>query len=109
MPLKNLPTETARPLASLACCRPGQVQSVAFTQVDAPASLMLLAFSAGESVSEEVYAADTLYYAVEGAARVVVEGAPRELPEGAVLCVPAGVPHAVEAAGPLKLLQIAVA
>ena len=108
MPLKNLPTEVARPLAALACCRPGQVQSVAFTQVDAPASLVLLAFSAGESVSEEVYAVDTLYYAVEGAARVVVAGCALPLAAGEVLCVPAGVPHAVEAAGPLKLLQIAV-
>ena len=108
MGLKNVPTDESQPLASLVACRPGQVQSVAFTQVDAPISLVLLAFSAGESVSEEVYGADALYYAVEGAARIVVEGEPRALPEGAVLRVPAGVPHAVEAAGPLKLLQASV-
>ena len=108
MPLKNLPIEAACSLASLATCRPGQVQSVSFTPVDAPASFMLLAFSVGESVSEEVYAADVLYYAVEGAARIVVAGRVVPLAAGEVLCVPAGVPHAVEAVGPLKLLQASI-
>lgn len=108
MPLKNLPTDVARPLAALATCRPGQVQSVAFTQVDAPASLVLLAFAADESVSEEVYTADTLYLVVEGTARIVVEGRTVPLAAGEVLCVPAGTSHAVEALGPLKILQVSV-
>ena len=106
MGLKNVPMDAPQPLASLATCRPGQVQSVAFTPMDAPASLVLLAFSAGEGVSEETYGTDTLYYAAEGTGRIVVEGAVHALAVGEVLCVPAGVMHAVEASTDYKLLQL---
>lgn len=109
MPLRNLPTDTSRPLASLIDAAPGQVSSMALTR-DASADMTLLAFSPGESVSEEEYFCDVMYYVVEGTARVAFADRAVKVPEGAVLKVSAHEEHAVESAdgGAFKLLQIAV-
>ena len=106
MPLRNLPTRAPAPLASLIDLRPGQVSSRALSR-DAGLDLTILAFSAGESVSEEEYFGDTLYYLVEGRASVVLPDADVALEAGEVLCVPAHVPHAVDNVGEdFKLLQL---
>ena len=107
MPLRNLPTEKAAPLAGLIENRPGQVSSMAFSR-GSDASMTLLAFAAGESVSEEKYFGDTLYYLVEGMACVVLPDARVTLAAGEVLRVPAHVLHAVEGADDhgFKLLQL---
>lgn len=70
--------------------------------------LTLLAFAPGESVSEEEYFGDVLYYLVEGAACVVLPEGRIVLEAGQVLRVPAHVEHAVEDAGGegFKLLQL---
>ena len=107
MPLRNLPTEKAAPLAGLIDCGPGQVSSMALSR-SSSADMTLLAFAAGESVSEEEYFGDTLYYVVEGAACVVLPVARVRVDAGEVLEVPAHVEHAVEGAdgAAFKLLQI---
>ena len=106
MPLRNLPLDQAKPLASLIECRPGQVSSMALAH-DAGVDLTLLAFAAGESVSEEEYLGDTLYYLVEGSAAVSLPDHTVALAAGEVLCVPARTEHAVENVGvPFKLLQL---
>ena len=71
MPLRNLPTDVATSLAQMIDIRPGQVSSMALTR-NAGFDLTLLAFAPGESVSEEEYFGDVLYYLVEGAACVVL-------------------------------------
>ena len=108
MPLRNLPTDEPRALADLVRCRPGQVSSRLLTRADDAACLVLLAFSAGESVSEETYVADTLYHVLEGRARVDLPDREVALAAGEALLVPAGVPHAVAAPCDLKLLQVSV-
>ena len=107
MPLRNLPTDVAASLAQMIDIRPGQVSSMALTR-NAGFDLTLLAFASGESVSEEEYFGDVLYYLVEGAACVVLPESRIVLETGQVLRVPAHVEHAVEDAGGegFKLLQL---
>ena len=107
MPLRNLPKEKAAPLAGLIENRPGEVSSMAFSR-GSDASMTFLAFAAGESVSEEKYFGDTLYYVVEGAACVVLPDVRVRVGAGEVLKVDAYVEHAVEGAdgAAFKLLQI---
>ena len=68
MGLRNLPTDEARSVARLIENRPGQVSSMGLT-AGGSVDFMLMAFSAGESVSEEEYFGDTLYHVVEGGCR----------------------------------------
>lgn len=110
MGLRNIPTEAPAQLASLVTACPGMVASRSLTR-DADASMTLLVFSPGESVSEEVYPQDVMYYLVEGAATVVLRDRRVEMRAGDVLCVAAGEPSAVEGTDPaagFKLLQVAV-
>ena len=71
-------------------------------------NMTLLAFAADESVSEEKYFGDTLYYVVEGAACIVLPAERVRVGTGKVLKVDAQVEHAVGGAdgGAFKLLQI---
>ena len=109
MPFRNLPTEVASPLASLIDTHPGQVSSMALTRLGDPVAAALLAFAAGESVSEEVYPGDTLYLVAEGVVDVVFSDRRVPVAAGDVLMVPAGVEHAVEPQGAAKLLQVGLA
>ena len=107
MGLRNLPTDEARSVAGLIENRLGQVSSMGLA-TGGSVDFMLMAFSAGESVSEEEYFGDVLYYLVEGAACVVLPESRIVLEAGQVLRVPAHVEHAVEDAGGegFKLLQL---
>ncbi len=109
MGLRNLPTDEACPVASLIQNRPGQVSSMGLT-TGGSVDFMLMAFSAGESVSEEEYFGDTLYHVVEGAADVVLLDRRVAVAAGEVFMVPAHVPHAVEGreGGAFKLLQLTI-
>lgn len=109
MELRNLPTEAAAPLAGLIENHPGHVTSMSLSR-GAGAGITLLAFAAGESVSEEEYFGDTLYYLIEGRAVVVLPEGRVPLAAGEVLRVPAHVLHALEGAGDgaFKVLQITV-
>lgn len=107
MPLRNLPVDKAAPLAQLLSIKPGQVSSMGLAK-DTPLDMTLLAFAAKESVSEEEYFGDTLYYVLEGAAVVVFPEDKKVVRTGEVLMVPAHTEHAVEGleGGAFKLLQI---
>ena len=109
MPLRNLPTDAATSLAQMIDIRPGQVSSMALASSGA-VDFMLMAFSAGESVSEEEYFGDTLYHVVEGAADVVLPDRRVAVAAGEVFMVPARIPHAVEGheGAAFKLLQLTI-
>lgn len=109
MPFRNLPTDDAVSLAALIETRPGQVSSMSLTRLGDPVAATLLAFAEGESVSEETYPGDTLYYLVEGETDIVFSDRRAPMVAGDVLRVPAGVEHAVEPACAIKLLQISFA
>ena len=106
MPFRNLPTDSASSLSSLIEARPGQVSSMSLTRLGDPIGATLLAFAEGESVSEEVYPGDTLYYLVEGETEIKLPDHRVKMLAGDALRVPAGVEHAVEPMGAIKLLQI---
>lgn len=106
MPFKNLPTEEAKPLSDLIEARQGQVSSMSLTKIGDPVAGTLLAFSEGESVSEERYPGDTLYYLVEGETDITFADKQTAMQTGDVLMVPAQVEHAVEPKTEIKLLQI---
>lgn len=106
MSLRNLPTDEAQQLAALITARPGQVSSMGLTPVDSEASIMLFSYTEGESISEERYSKDVLYFAVEGSFDVVFADKAITLNEGDVLKVGADVEHAIEPTGLCKVLQI---
>ena len=70
--------------------------------------MTVLAFDDGESVSEEEYFGDMLYYAIEGSCDIVLPNRRVALAAGEVLMVPAHVLHAVEGRSAFKLLQVCV-
>ncbi len=108
--LRNLPTDKAVELADLVQYHPAQVSSKSFTTFGST-SLTLFAFAAGESVSEEEYAGDTLYLCLDGTAVITLPGKAVELATGEAIGVPRGVQHAIQGASPsagFKLLQLTV-
>ncbi len=106
MPFRNLPCDAAAPLAELICARPGQVSSMSLTRIGDALAATLLAFAEGESVSEETYPGDTLYYLVEGTCEIKLPDCDAPMRAGDVLMVPAGVEHAVEPNSSIKILQL---
>ena len=107
MPFRNLPIENAELLSSLVEIHPQHVSSMGLTK-DAGFDMTLLAFADGESVSEEEYFGDTLYYLVEGNAVIVFADKRVPVQTGEVLMVPAHVSHAIEGLEDcaFKVLQI---
>lgn len=103
--LRNLPTDSPQSLAQLLPCKAGQVISMSIFQNDT-VQMTLLSFGAGESVSEELYFGDTLYYVLEGSLLLHVNQQEHTLQTGQVLAVPAGQLHALIACEAFKILQI---
>ena len=69
--LRNLPTQQPQQLTQLIQIQPGRVVSMAMSRQE-HCQMTLLAFGDGESISEECYFGDTLYYILEGALYVSV-------------------------------------
>ena len=105
--LRNLPTENPEALAGLIQIQTGRVVSMALSKSD-HCLMTLLAFGDGESVSEEQYFGDTVYYVIEGIMPLSIEGRKLHIAAGECYSVPAGVLHAIGGEEPFKLLQITV-
>ena len=103
--LRNLPVQQPAALSELISIQPGRVVSMALSRSE-HCQMTLLAFGDGESISEECYFGDTLYYILEGALYVSVGEDSRCLQTGDCLAVPAHTPHAVVAPDGCKLLQL---
>ena len=104
--LRNLPTQGPEQLAGLIGIQSGRVVSMSMSRQDR-CQMTLLAFGGGESVSEECYFGDTLYYVLEGELYLVLGSASHRLCPGDCMAVPARTPHAVAVpGGGCKLLQI---
>ena len=103
--LKNIPTDTAKGLAEMIDIRPGRVVSMALSQNE-DCQIMLMSFADGESVSQEQYFGDTLYYVLEGEMPLIVGEKEQVLKQGDYIAVPAGTLHAVGGTKPFKLMQI---
>ena len=78
MGLRNIPTDAPVQFASLVAARKGTVASRSLTR-GGDGSMTLLAFAAGESVSEEIYPQDVMYSLVEGSAIITLPVLPHGL------------------------------
>ena len=103
--LRNLPTGEPEQLAGLITVQPGRVVSMAMSRSQ-HCQMTLLAFGDGESVSEECYFGDTLYYVLEGEMPLQMGDRVYPLRAGDCMAVPAHTLHAVGGSLPFKLLQI---
>lgn len=103
--LKNLPSDQVAALAQMVTIQPGRVVSMALSRNE-HCQMTLLAFADGESVSEECYFGDTLYYVLEGEMPLQMGDRVYPLRAGDCMAVPAHTLHAVGGSLPFKLLQI---
>ena len=105
--LRNLPTQQPQQLTQLIQIQPSRVVSMAMSRQE-HCQMTLLAFGDGESISEERYFGDTVYYVLEGDMPLRLEGHEVCLGAGDCLAVPAQTTHAIGGSGPFKLLQITI-
>lgn len=105
--LRNLPLDHAENLAGMIQIRPHQVVSMGLAKSD-HVQMTLFAFAKDESVSEEAYFGDTLYYNLDGIIWIDMESKSVKLMPGDILRVPGGVLHAVRGEDDFKMLQITV-
>ena len=103
--LKNLPLNHIENLSKMIDIQPGRVVSMALSKNE-HCQMTLLAFADGESVSQEQYFGDTMYYVLEGEMPLTINDKKYLLHSGDCMAVPAGVLHAVGGTTPFKLLQI---
>lgn len=103
--LRNLPLDQALNLADMIEIQPGRVVSMALSK-NVHCQMTLLAFADGESVSEEQYFGDTLYYILEGEMPLTIGTKRQILHAGECIAVPSGILHAVGGTTPFKILQI---
>lgn len=102
---RNLPVDHVVNFAQMIRIQPGRVVSMALSREE-HCQITLLAFAAGESVSEEQYFGDTLYYVLEGEMPLTIQDREYVLRTGECMAVPAHVLHAVGGTTSFKLLQI---
>ena len=105
--LRNLPVQQPAALRELISIQPGRVVSMALSRSE-HCQMTLLAFGDGESISEDRYFGDTVYYVLEGDMPLRLEGHEVRLGAGDCLAVPAQTTHAIGGNGPFKLLQITI-
>ena len=99
--LRNLPVQQPAALSELISIQPGRVVSMALSRSE-HCQMTLLAFGDGESISEERYFGDTVYYVLEGDMPLRLEGHEVRLGAGDCLAVPAQTTHAIGGNGPFK-------
>lgn len=102
--LKNIP-ELPTSLKELIPIQPGQIVSMALSKNE-KINITLFGIAEGESISEEAYATDTLYYILEGEASLSFDAKNCILKTGDCIAVPAGTLHAVVGQSAFKMLQI---
>lgn len=107
MSLRNLSEKKAENLNLLVEIKPHQVVSMALSKNE-NANITLLAFAAGEDLSEEVYPQDTLYFVIEGTMTVVSKEDSIPVSAGQVIKVSAGKPHRLSSQKSFKIMQISI-
>lgn len=105
--LRNLPTDQAKNLTDMVDYKENQIISMALSK-SKHIDMTILAFADKESVSEEDYFGDTMYYILEGEAIVEEGNKMTILKAGDTLMVPAHVLHKVTSLKAFKVLQITI-
>lgn len=105
--LKNLPTEEPKNLSSLLTPKQNQIVSMALSDSE-DFQLSVLTFADQETVSEEEYFGDTMYFVLEGETFVTLGEKSHLLKTGDVFKVNAHVLHAIGGKGKFKVMQLTV-
>lgn len=105
--LRNLPIDSPEPLKSLISPKANQIVSMALSS-DENIHMNLFTFAEKETVSEEEYFGDAMYYMVEGETYIKQGERVDTLKAGDVFLVPANTLHAIGGKGSFKVLQIIV-
>jgi len=71
-------------------------------------TVTLFAFDEGQGLSEHTAPFDALVLILEGEADVSISGRPHRLKAGEMIIMPAGEPHALQAAGPFKMMLVMI-
>lgn len=107
MTLRNLPEDKPAELSNLIDVKAHQVVSMALSGSD-HVNIVLLAFSADENVSDEIYSGDTMYLVLDGNMCVVSENERINVCCGQAVKVAAGKSHRLESDNAFKIMQITV-
>ena len=105
--LRNLPLDEPQFLADLITPKKNQIVSMALSQSD-HFNISLFTFDDKETVSEEEYFGDTMYYVIEGETLIQMKGREVHVKAGQVFSVPAHTLHAIGGKESFKVLQITV-
>lgn len=105
--LKNIPFETALPLADLVPYQDGRIVSRTLAQNEA-VSVTLFAFEAGEEISTHASDGDALVYVFDGEGEFTIDGKLHRVTSGESIVMPAGKPHAVRAKDRFRMLLTVV-
>lgn len=105
--LRNLPTDQPKQFKDLIDIKENQIISMSLTTSD-DIDMVVLSFPKGESISEETYFFDTLYYIIEGKLKYTDADNEFILYQGDVYVVKANKGHALECLEDLKILQISI-
>ncbi len=103
--LRNLPTEIPMQMASLITPKKNQIISMALANSE-HLQMSLFTFADKETVSEEEYFGDTMYFILEGETQINQNGKEYLLNTGDTFMVPAHTLHAIGGKGAFKVLQI---
>lgn len=105
--LRNLPTEKPLCMADMITPKNNQIVSMALSKSD-NVHISLFTFANKETVSEEEYYGDTMYFMIEGETYIKLDGENYHLKQGDVFSVKAHRLHAIGGIGEFKVMQITV-
>ena len=105
--LRNVPRDEPQFLAELITPKKNQIVSMALSQSD-HFHVSLFTFADKETVSEEEYFGDTMYYVLEGETLIHLNDREVLVKAGQVFSVPAHTLHAIGGKEAFKVLQITV-
>lgn len=71
-------------------------------------NITLLAFDAGQGLSEHTASFDAIVYILDGEAEITIGGQPQDVVAGEMLIMPATIAHALYAKTPFKMLLVMI-
>ena len=105
--LRNLPTEEPKNFASLLTPKQHQIVSMALSDSE-DFQLSIFTFADKETVSEEEYFGDTLYFVLEGETYITIGEKAYPIRMGDVFKVKAHILHTIGGKGEFKVMQLTV-
>ena len=102
--IKNIESEKVLHLADMVRIKPGIISSMSLVD-NSLCHSKLFAVAEGESISEEIYDGDMVYFVLEGRMTVEIKGCEKTLEAGDILRVQANIEHEIKAGTSFKMIQ----